>query len=205
MATHTDTLARIYARSLFELSDESGGHTALQESADELDQICELIRDDRKLAEFMSSPLIEMSARRTTLEKIFSGRISDLILRFIQVLNTNGRLGHLPQITAAFSQMVNHALGRVEIDVATPTPMDDATRADLARRLQETFGKEPVLHTSVDPSLIGGLTLRVGDQLVDGSVASQLRRLESDLQQAGGHAIRIHPDQFMTAEGGETA
>ena len=59
MPTHTDTLARIYARSLFEVSEESGGRDGVMEVADELEQVCELVRSDAAFREFLSSPLIE--------------------------------------------------------------------------------------------------------------------------------------------------
>ena len=201
MATHTDPLARIYARSLFELSEAMDDREKTLEVADELEQVCELARSDHAFREFLGSPLVEAEARGKSIEKIFSERVNSLLLRFLLVLNANGRLGHLESIETAFTQLVHEHWGRVEVDVTTAKPMDDAAREAIVTRLKEAIGKDPVVHAYVNAELIGGVTLRIGDQLIDGSVATQLRRLEADLQKAGGHEIRIHPDRFL----GETA
>ena len=71
MATHTDTLARIYARSLFELCEEAGGRDKAMEVADELEQVCELARSDSAFNEFLASPLLEVTARGDSLKAIF--------------------------------------------------------------------------------------------------------------------------------------
>ena len=201
MATHTDTLARIYSRSLFELCEEAGGRDRVMEVADELEQVCELARMDTSFREFLASPLVEINRRGESLEKIFSGKISDLLLRFLLVLNTNERLGHLEMIETAFTQLVHEQWGRVEVNVTTAKPLDDAAREAISNRLKDALGKDPVMHTAVNPDLIGGVTLRIGDQLIDGSVATQLKRLETDLKKSGGHEIRVRPDRFL----GETA
>ncbi|MDG2422614.1 MAG: ATP synthase F1 subunit delta [Phycisphaerales bacterium] len=197
MATHTDTLARIYARSLFELCEEAGGRDRAMEVADELEQICELARSNSSFKEFLSSPLLEVTARGDSLKAIFENKVSDLVLRFLLVLNTNDRLGHLEPIEAALIQIVHQQWGRVEVDVTTAKPLDDAAKESLVTKLKSALGKDPVVHSYVNPDLIGGVTLRIGDQLIDGSVATQLRRLERDLKKAGGHEIRMHPDRFL--------
>ena len=200
MPTHTDTLARIYARSLFEVSEESGGRDGVMEVADELEQVCELVRSDASFREFLSSPLIESAARGDSLKAIFSGRISEVVFNFLMVLNAHDRLGHLEMIGVAMMQMVHEHWGRVEVDVTTAKPMDDAGRDAVVNELKKIIGKDPVIHSYVNPDLIGGATFRIGDQLIDGSVATQLKRLERDLQKAGSHGIRVHPERYI--EGG---
>ena len=82
----------------------------------------------------------------------------------------------------AYAQLVQEALGRVEVKVFTPRAIDDASLKTIKRNVQEMLGKEPVLHTNVDPSMLGGVKLRIGDQLIDGSVATKLRRLSESVQ-----------------------
>ncbi|MAT81142.1 MAG: ATP synthase F1 subunit delta [Phycisphaerae bacterium] len=197
MATHTDTLARIYARSLFELCEEAGGRDKAMEVADELEQVCELARSDSAFNEFLASPLLEVTARGDSLKAIFENKISDLLLRFLLVLNANDRLGHLEQIEAAMIQIVHEQWGRIEVDVTTAQAMDDTARETITAQLKSALGKDPVIHSHVNEDLIGGITLRIGDQLIDGSVATQLRRLETDLKKSGGHEIRLHPERFL--------
>src|SRR3954467_11671888 len=97
-----DAAARVYARSLFELADKKGGQSVIEEVVGELEEILDLARSDAKFGEFLSSPSIGAEARSKSRGKIFKGRVSDLTLRFLQVLNMKGRIGYLPSIAAAF-------------------------------------------------------------------------------------------------------
>lgn len=203
MASQTDTLARIYAQSLFDLADQAGGRDKILEIADELEQVCELLRSDRAFADYCGSPVIDTARRATGLRSIFTNRITDLVLRFMLVLNTNGRLDRFETIQTAFDQLVQEAWGRVEVDVWTASPMHEDTRSMLATRLHEILGKEPVLHPWVDDRIIGGVRIRIGDQLIDGSVAARLRQFERTLRTEGNHAISHAPETFLSVPEGE--
>lgn len=187
---HSDALAQVYAKSLFELAQEAGGHEKIEEVNDELEQICELMRGDKAFREFLASPVIEEGKRQGSLQRVFSDRVTDLTLRFLLVLNERKRLGHLESIADAFSHLVQDAFGRVEVDVFTASPLEPNQREQLAQRVREAIGREPVLHPYTDPSLIGGIRLRIGDQLIDGSVRTSLRRLRQTLLTSGGAALR---------------
>ena len=149
-----------------------------------------------KLHLFFSSPIIDKVTKRSeALSAIFTNKVTDLALRFLLVLNNKGRLDHLRQIEVAYAQLVQEALGRVEVNVFTPRAVDETSLQTIKRNVQEMLGKEPVLHTHVDPSMLGGVKLRIGDQLIDGSVATKLRRLSESVQSKGSMAIR---EQFET-------
>ena len=197
MTTQTDALAHVYARSLFELAVDAGGNDKVVEIADELEQICELARQDSKVNLFLSSPIIDVTARGTALSAIFSNRVTDLTLRFLLVLNDKGRLNHMEQITNAFDKLVQDAFGRVEVDVFTPIAVDTSTMDRIKSRIQEMLGKEPVLHPYVDKKMLGGIKVRVGDTLIDGSVQTKLRRLSETIQNNGGTAIREKFETYL--------
>ncbi len=203
MPAQTDTLSRIYARSLFDLCDEAGGRDKILEVADELEQICELIRADAGFREYLDSPVIDAARRATGIKSIFADRVTDLILRFLLVLNTNGRVGHLESILAAFDELVQEAWGRVEVDVWTATTLEQPAQELLRNRLHEIIGKEPVLHTWTDETLIGGIRIRIGDQLIDGSVAARLKQFEAGLRLSGSRIIGSNPDDFMSVPNDE--
>lgn len=202
MATHTDALAQIYATSAFELAEQAGGRDKIIEVGEELEQLCELKRSDRALDEFLSSPIIDVDRRRDSLSKMFGNRITDLTLRFLLVLNQKGRLSHLEQITIAYEQRLQREFGRVEVDVYTPMALDAAGLEAIATQVKAAIGRDPVMHAYVEPQMIGGIKLRIGDQLIDGSVSSQLRRLGEQLRSEGGESIRGHAARFI--EGGES-
>ena len=190
MAIHTDAIAQVYAKSLYELADDAGGREKIVELAEELDQICELARGDRTFREFLASPIINTKARGETIRRIFHSRVTDLALRFLLVLNNKSRLRRLESISAAFDQLVHDALGRVEVDIYTPGPLGREQLDTIKQRIQGALGKDPVLYSYTDAAMIGGVRLRIGDQLIDGSVASRLRRLRQHLLTSGGSAVR---------------
>ena len=192
-----DTLATLYAQSLLELAEDAGGREKILELADELEQVSELLAGERDLRTLFSTPVIDEEARAGLIRRIFENRVTDLLLRFMLVLNANDRLGHFDGIQAAYDQMVQDAFGRIEVDVITAIKLDEGTLARISERIQAALGKEPVLHPSIDESIIGGLQLRIGDRLMDGSVATRLRRLGDQLRQNGGHAIRTNMERFM--------
>ena len=203
MAIHTDAIAQVYAKSLYELADDAGGREKIVELAEELDQICELARGDRTFREFLASPIINTKARGEAIRRIFHGRVTDLALRFLLVLNNKARLRRLESISAAFDQLVHDALGRVEVDIYTPGPLGPEQLDTIKQRIQRALGKDPVLYSYTDAAMIGGMRLRIGDQLIDGSVASRLRRLRQHLLTSGGSAVRQRLARIIIEEGAE--
>jgi F-type H+-transporting ATPase subunit delta len=198
----TDALSQVYARSLFELAESAGGREKIQEVASELEQIAELARSDRGLREFLASPLIDPVRRGASLRRIFEGRVSDLTMRFLLVLNEKGRLRRFDSIVETFDHLEQEAFGRIEVDLFTAAPLGSAQLADIKARVQKVLRHEPVMHPYTDPAMIGGIKLRIGDQLVDGSIATQLRRMKHALLSSGGAAIRERLSRFIDEKPG---
>jgi len=197
LSTHTDALANVYARSLFELATQGGGHDMVLEVADELEQICELTRQDRAISVFFSSPVIDESSREASLKSIFTDRVTSLTLRFLLVLNNKGRLNHLEMITTAYDQLVQDEFGKIEVDVFTPIPLDTESIQVIKDKMSKILGKEPILHPYIEEGMIGGIKLRIGDQLLDGSVSTKLRRISESIQSGGSMAIREHFETYL--------
>lgn len=198
MSTATNSVGRIYAESLFELASKQGD-AAAQDAGDELVDLVEIVRGDRRFAEFLRSPAIDAAAREATLQSILKGRVSDLVLRFMLVANRKGRLGELEAISEAYAKLLNERFGKVEVDVFTVDgQLDDGARANLATTLKSRLGREPVLHLYKDASMVGGMKLRIGDQLIDGSVAAKLRRMRRALVEDAGAKVRADIGRFLS-------
>jgi F-type H+-transporting ATPase subunit delta len=197
MTRHTDALSAVYARSLYELAEEAGGHDKILEIADEIEQVCELAIGDRSFREFLGSPIVDRGRRGDALRNIFRERVTDLVLRFLLVLNDRGRLGHLEAIGDAYTRLVQEAFGRVEVDVFTPGALEPDQVETLKQRIQTILGKEPVMYTYTEPAMIGGVKLRIGDQLIDGSVAARLKHIRRQFLSSGGSAVREQFDRIL--------
>ncbi len=190
MESQPDALARVYAQSLFELTQALGGQDSLEETQGELEDILEIARGDAQFNEFLASRTLGVESRATSIRAIFGGRCGDLTLRFLLLLNHKGRLSHLPAIVAAFDAMVQESFGRVEVDVYMASPISTDVLAQIRARFKEVIGKEAIVHPYSDESMIGGIKIRVGDTLIDGSISSQLRRLKDQMSGAGAARLR---------------
>ena len=193
-----DALARTYAQSLFELTKERGGASATEQTLGELEDILELARTEPKFGEFLASLILPAKSRAASIQKILRGRAADLTVNFLLVLNEKDRLSHLPAIVAAFEQLVQESFGRVEVDVYTAAPIDQQQVSEIRARLQSVLHREPVVHAYVDESLIGGMRLQIGDQLIDASVATRLRKMREKLDGAGATQIRANADRLIS-------
>jgi len=197
--THTepDALARIYATALLDLAKDAGGQPAIESTLNELEDLLDVARNEPTFGEFLASQILSADARSASLEKILAGRVSDLTRRFLLILNRKQRLGHLPAIVAALDEKVQEAFGRVEVDVYTASPISPEELGAIRDRLQQVLGKEPIVHPYTDRSMFGGLKLQIGDQLIDASIATSLRKLRDRLNEDGLAAIRAKADRLI--------
>ena len=195
---HIDEIASVYAKSLLEVCDKQGGNAVAEACAAELAQLAEMIRADRRFGEFLKTPIIGEAARRASLEKIVKGKVSDLVFRFVMVLANHGRAGRIADVADAFDALMQERLGRIEVDMFTVTGQaaPDVV-ATVKGGVKEAFGKDAVIHQYADPSMIGGVKLRIGDQLIDGSVATQLRSMRETVSSRGTGAIRSRLGDFL--------
>ncbi|MCA9306119.1 MAG: ATP synthase F1 subunit delta [Phycisphaerales bacterium] len=185
-----EALDKVYAEALFDLAQSDGGRERLESLSGELDELIELTRGNAELSEFLASQIIPIEQRERSLEKVFQGRVSPLLFNFMVILNRKERLSRLLPIASAFERMVQEKFGRVEVDVWTRHPLPKDQVDSLRNRLQQALGREPIVYTYTDSSMIGGIKMQVGDRMVDASVATQLRRMKETLSKDGASRLR---------------
>ena len=171
-------VARRYAQALTE--EAQSGRTL-----DAVDADVALMRDtlggSRELRQALTSPVVSQEKKRAVLNGLFSGKVSDLTLRFIGLLVDKQRDGEIPAILDAYAALRDERTGTVEASVRTAKPLS-ATEADQLRAALETRSAATVrMRIDVDPSLIGGLVVRLGDVVYDRSVKHQLDTLRDSL------------------------
>jgi F-type H+-transporting ATPase subunit delta len=192
-----DALAEMYARSLFELAEAKGGQAVIESTLGELEELLELARANPTFSEFLSSLSMPAAKRGESIRRIFKGRISDLTAHFLLVLNDKGRLAHLPAIAAAFDAKVQAHFGRVEVDVFTAEPIRADELRAIKERFQKAIGKEAIIHPYTEGAMLGGVKIRIGDRLIDGSLATQLRRMREQLNTSGAAALRARAEKII--------
>ena len=168
------TVARNYAEALLELGRRAG---APREWAGAMREVADAIAGDLTLARFLESPRIAAADKNAVLERAFGGRVPRLFLRFLQQMVRNRRQGLIPQVAAEFETLLDASQGIVHARVTVARPTPDAEREAIAARLSQVVGKTVVPHLTVDPAILGGVVVRIGDTVMDGSVRRKLARL----------------------------
>ncbi|MEM1071268.1 MAG: ATP synthase F1 subunit delta [Planctomycetota bacterium] len=198
--TKPDALANLYAKSIYELASEKGGREAVEQVAGELEDLIELAREDARFSEFLSSRVLKRGDRTQSLRTILDGRVHEITLKTLLVLNDNGRLGHLIPIVAALDEIAQRSFGRIEVDLYTADPIDADQLGRIKQQLDGTLGKETVVHPYTDPKMLGGVKLQIGDRLIDASLATQLRRFHDQLTGEGSARLRAAADRAIEAD-----
>ena len=183
-------LAKVYAKSLFEIAHAQGGQPNAESILGELEEIIEIARNDRSFNELLASRLIDASKRDASLVRMFEGKVSPLTLNFIRQLNRKGRLANISQIAVAMDELVQEQFGRIEVDVFTASPISASELESVRNRLSASLGKDVIMHPYTDSSMLGGIKLRMGDQLIDGSIQAELRRMRDSLLNKGASEVR---------------
>lgn len=172
-----ETIARNYAEALFDLGEKSG-RTA--QYADLLDAVAGGIAAAPKAQAVLMSPRVT-KAQKTA---ILTGALPDAPREFVLFLGSvvrRGRQGVFREMAQEYLGLVDRKLNRVRASVTLARPADEALRKAIAARLTEVVGKQVLPHFSEDPSILGGLVVRVGDRVFDGSVKRRMTMLRRAL------------------------
>lgn len=149
----------------------------------------EVLDPNPEYASLLASPTVGAAEKDRLLTKVLDGRVSDIALRFLRVLNRHGRLAILPAVIRQARATVDRRAGRRAVTVRSAVPLDDAQQASLRDRLTALVGAAPVIKLEVDPTLIGGLVVQVGDAVYDASVRNRLEQLRGRLIERRTHEI----------------
>lgn len=183
-----NTAELLYGGALVEMASEG---SQLDSIAEEVASLGELLAGDADLSRLLGSRIIPVEQRAASLQRIFKGNVSDLLYRFLQVVNKKNRMPELSGIIRAFGKLYAQAQGVIEVDAFVAKEMSKSKLNDIAKRIGTAIGKKVVPHQRVEESLIGGLKLRVGDQLIDGSVITQLKLMRQRMIEAGRERARV--------------
>jgi F-type H+-transporting ATPase subunit delta len=189
MASEHDTslaAADIYAESLLELANERG---VAAEIFTEFQSLVDIIDRDADFAGFMTSSAVDDDDRREALQRIFRGRISELLLNLMLVLNDHDRAGIVPLVFDRFKHRLDEQLNRQDVYVTSAVPLDNDQRARIETGVSATMGKSAVLIERVDAALLGGVVIKIGDRQFDGSLKSKLAGMREHVIEAGRQEI----------------
>ena len=172
------TIARPYAEAAFRLADAQG---KLADWSTALANLSAVAADERVRAA-IGDPNLQAAKVAGLIISILAGKLGGEAENFVRVLAENDRLGVLAEIRTQYEALKNGREGVVEAEISTAFDMDQAQLADLVSRLEKKTGRKVRARVSVDKSLIGGVKIAIGDQVIDGSARAQLAALETALK-----------------------
>lgn len=135
------------------------------------------------------------------IDQALGNRVGPLVVNFLKVLARHDRLPLLPVIENQVERVWETRTGRKRVQVSTAIPLSDELAASLRQEIQGKFGFDPIVEAVVDPALLGGLTLRIGDTVYDGSLKSRVQQLHTRLRERCLHEIQRGRDRFSSPEG----
>jgi len=192
----SQSVAAAYAKALFGAAEKAG---ALDVVAQELNALVnEAIAKHQKLADVLASTMFGVDRKVEMIDRAFGKRAHPLIVNLLKVLARHERSYIVIPIQQQFETLYNKARGRVPVRVVSAAPLTDAQQKSVAARMKSVLGGEPVLQAEVDPNLIGGLVIQVGDVVFDGSLAANLARLREQLINRSVHEIQRRRDSVRT-------
>ncbi|QQE10874.1 ATP synthase F1 subunit delta [Planctomycetota bacterium] len=184
----TDAVSEVYAQALIEIAEE---HGELETVAAELRELDRLIVEEPDMMRIMRNLAISKREKAGFIQRVFQGRFSDTLYKFLQVVNEKDRLVSLAGIVVAYDEMLRDRKNVVRVDAWVARELDAVEIAAVSQSIGESLGGKTVeLEQQVDESLIGGLKIKVGDKLIDASVSSQLKLMQQRLIEIGREKAR---------------
>lgn len=175
-------VADVYAEGLLEAASQHGlEHEVAAEYAD----LIVFMGDHPQFAQWLISEVIDVKQRRASLEKLFRGRMNDLLLNLLQILNQRRRQRLVRAVQRCLELRMQRRRGATEITVQTAMPLWHEMRTAIRAVVTGWLGSTPILVEEVRPEIIGGIVIRVGDMRADGSVLARLERMHQRVQARG--------------------
>jgi F-type H+-transporting ATPase subunit delta len=172
-----------YATALFELAEND---RQLAEIEGDLGRFAGLLDESPELRRLVRSPVFSAEEQGRAVSAVMEkAGLGGLVANLVKVAAGNRRLFMVPDIIAAFRRLVAKHRGEVSADVTSAEPLSDKQLADLNAALKASLGKDVALATRVDPALIGGLIVKVGSRMIDGSVRTKLNSLKLVMKEVG--------------------
>jgi len=173
-------IAEVYARSLFQVAQEQD---VLDDVHEQLGQFTDAVNESQDLQVFLFSPYFSAEEKKESLGKVVEGADENLF-RFLELLAERHRMPVVFRVRRTFDDMWAEERKRLEVSITSAVELDDKTVEEIGKRIEEQTGRDVQLSQHVDPDVVGGIVLRVGNMILDASVRARLERLRKQVSSA---------------------
>ncbi|MFD2616232.1 F0F1 ATP synthase subunit delta [Terrilactibacillus laevilacticus] len=175
----SEVVSKRYASALFEVAKE---HGKVDDFENDLILVNTTIVENDELNKVLNHPQIDIDDKKALIASIFNDTISQEVINLLYVLIDRDRENIVTDIREAYQVLADKERGILDVTVTTAKPLDEKGQHALSKKLGKAVNKKLRMHTKVDDSLIGGLLLRVGDKLYDGTIAGKLARFRQEIK-----------------------
>ena len=188
-------VAAVYAKAFLGAAEAQG---QTDELVSELGALVDEVLDKHPdFGRVLGSLLISPDEKVGLIDRTLGKQASPALVVFLKVLATHGRLELIRPIRTEVGKQFNVLRGRVAMELRTATPPDEALRKEVTNRMRQIVGGEPQLSVVVDPALLGGLVVTVGDRVFDGSIATHLRQMRAHIIAKNVEHIETNRQRFL--------
>lgn len=173
-----DPILTGYARALFEMAHAEQAIAAVEE---DVVRLREVVRANPQLLEFLKNPALKREGKQRALAELFEGRVHPVVLGWLLTLGDTDRGGRVLAMIEEFIRIASEARQSVVGEVITARPLEEAVVQQMAEALSRALGKNVHLYQRVDPGVLGGAVIKVGEQVIDGSLRYKLQLLQQEL------------------------
>lgn len=173
------SIAKRYARGLFIAGEKDGKY---KEYYGELDKVLSFMEGEQRIKRALTIPLMEMDKRKALLSDVMKAlKVSTSLSNMLSLVLENNRMGYLPLIKEMYGELIDEKEERVRGTMWSPFPVDEQIKEMVQKALKEKFGKDVILETVEDKTLIGGVRVKIKDIIIDGSVKKQLETIKENI------------------------
>ncbi|MCS6950249.1 MAG: ATP synthase F1 subunit delta [bacterium] len=174
-------MARRYARALFNAAVQQ---QMVEEVGNSFRELLHTLEEQPALRQLLLNPLMARERKQQLVQQALAGKVHPLLVSLLNVMIRKRRENVLEEVFHEYGKLYDEHLGILRVQAISARPIDELQERALVRSLEQRTGKTVVLDKQVDPSLIGGIVVRIGDTVIDGSVHGQLQRLRHYLLNA---------------------
>lgn len=175
-----ELVARRYAGALFEVGVEENKLDSFEQ---ELEVIAAAFAGNKEFSSIFKAPMVPKEEKKSLIENIFKGKASDELVNFIKILVDKDRISVLDEINREFVKLVNEHNNIEDAVAISAVPIDAERLEALKAQLTKVTGKNIKIKNEINPSVMGGILVRIGNEEIDGTVKGRLDRLEEELRQ----------------------
>ena len=175
----TGSVGKIYSETIFELAAEQ---SCAGQVFEELEALKKIWTDNPGIAKLLSAPTLSVSEKLKVTEKTFKGRVSEMVYNFLCVITEKGRAGALVEIADSYKEKWYQTENIAEVTVTTSAPLSAELREKLVKKLETAYKKKVILEEKTDSSLIGGIVVKCGNEMLDGSVKNRLDSIQKQIK-----------------------